>query len=81
MKKRLKFDPSDNFKYLSRRRCHEEKVEDWKWKLEVIMNITFNARQKCYYSYWAFTVGYSPLANAIAIAFYTATTQWSNLKA
>ena len=52
MKKRLKFDPSDNFKYLSRRRCHEEKVEDWKWKLEVIMNITFNARQKCYYSYW-----------------------------
>ena len=44
--------PEDNFKCLSRRRCHEEKVEDWKWKLEVIMNITFNARQKCYYSYW-----------------------------
>ena len=68
MKKRLKFEdwnwncPEDNFKCLSRRRCHEEKVEDWKWKLKVIMDITFNARQKCYHSYWQMHV-----ANAITL--------------
>ena len=40
----------------------EEEVEDWKWKLKVIMDITFNARQKCYHSYWQMHV-----ANAITL--------------
>ena len=40
----------------------EEEVEDWKWKLKVIMDITFNASQECYYSYFQMHV-----ANAITV--------------